>query len=592
MERLLFECAIRAILIAASTALILWFMRIKAAAVRHRSWTGVVLLMLVLPISTALGPGIPIRVLPPVPVSAEAPSGPVSVHVLPPPLEFQSSAGATPVGLPETPPIPARATAIEGRSLLLGVYLTGALVMLLRLAIGTIQAHRLIRSAILQDGRLTSGSCTTPITVGWFNPVVILPIEWQQWPEEQLNAILTHENEHANRYHPFAQWMALLNRAVFWFHPLAWWLERKMAALSEEACDAAVLAAGHSPQDYSDYLLDLARSMMRDGKRVQVVGMAMPGSCLKMRICQILSGVPAQRISRTRIVGTVASCMIASVVLGAATLASREVTPINPTGEVVAVTDSVSQDSLPSAPEPQTPAPADPTVLVESPATDASTPAAPEVATVSIEQSATAPPTPQSTEQLKAEEAPPRLTPSREDTNGPAITTFLAEIGRILTAPPQVSQAAPPVLVPSPAGLGTSGGVVLTSMQTPAWWTDPQLILRLGLTDDQRAKIERAYESHRPSILSSRENLRNEEARQARLLEADPVDGQAVLAQIDRVVEARAQVERASAAMNLEVRGYLTPVQWMQLRAQVPITTIDYVARRQPTPGIGLATTP
>jgi Spy/CpxP family protein refolding chaperone len=129
-------------------------------------------------------------------------------------------------------------------------------------------------------------------------------------------------------------------------------------------------------------------------------------------------------------------------------------------------------------------------------------------------------------------------------------------------------------------------------MQTPAWWTDPQLILRLGLTDDQRAKIERAYESHRPSILSSRENLRNEEARQARLLEADLVDGQAVLAQIDRVVEARAQVERASAAMNLEVRGYLTPVQWMQLRAQVPITTIDYVARRQPTPGIGLATIP
>src|SRR4029450_11172854 len=132
----------------------------------------------------------------------------------------------------------------------------------------------------------------------------------------------------------------------------------KMAALSEEACDAAVLAAGHSPQDYSDYLLNLARFMMRDGKRVQVGGMAGAGSSLKMRIRQILSGVPAQRISRTRIVGTVAFCMIASVVLGAATLASREVTPINPTVKVVAVTDSVSQDSLPSTSEPQTPAPA------------------------------------------------------------------------------------------------------------------------------------------------------------------------------------------------------------------------------------------
>jgi BlaR1 peptidase M56/heavy-metal resistance protein len=586
MERLLFECAVRAILIAASTALILWFMRIKAAAVRHRSWTGVVLLMLVLPMWTAFGPGIPLRILPPTaPRAVEAPSGQVAIPMLAPSSVLNSSVETAPRNFAETRPVRAPSTVIDWRSLLLGIYLTGASFMLLRLAIGTIQAHRLIRSAILQDGRLTSGACTTPITVGWFNPVVILPIEWQQWPEEQLSAILTHENEHASRYHPFAQWIAVLNRAVFWFHPLAWWLERKMAALSEEACDAAVLAAGHSPQDYSDYLLNLARSMMRDGKRVQVVGMAMPGSCLKMRIRQILSGVPAQRISRTRIVGTVASCMIASVVLGAATLASREVKPKNPTVEVAAVTKSVSQDSLPATPEPQTPPLADPTVLVESP-TDTSTGAAPEVATVSIEQSATVPP-----DQLKAEDAPERPTPQRPGTNGPAVTNLLAEFGRILTGPPQAAPAGPPVLVPSPAGFGTSGGVVLTGMQTPAWWTDPQLLLRLGLTDDQRAKIEKAYESHRPGILSSRENLRNEEARQARLLEADPVDGQAVLAQIDRVVEARAQVERASAAMNLAVRGYLTPVQWMQLRAQVPITTID-VARRQAAPGIGLATIP
>src|SRR5262245_23614185 len=423
MERLLFECAIRAILIAASTALILWVMRIKSAAVRHSSWTGVVLLMLVLPMWTAFGPGIPLRVLPPAaPRAVEAPSGQVANPMLAPSSVLYSSVETAPRNLAETRPVPAPSTVIDWRSLLLGIYLTGAFVMLLRLAIGTIQAHWLIRSAILQDGRLTSGSCTTPITVGWFNPVVILPIEWQQWPEEQLNAILTHENEHASRHHPFAQWTALLNRAVFWFHPLAWWLERKMAALSEEACDAAVLAAGHSPHDYSDYLLNLARSMMRDGKRVQVVGMAMPGSCLKMRIRQILRGVPPQRISRTRIVGTVASCMIASVVLGAATLASREVTPIKPTVEVVAVTDSVSQDSLPPAPEPQTPALADPTVLVESPATDTNTPAAPEVAAVSIEQGGTVPSKPQSTDQLKAEEAAPHPTSPREDANGPAVT--------------------------------------------------------------------------------------------------------------------------------------------------------------------------
>ena len=116
------------------------------------------------------------------------------------------------------------------------------------------------------------------------------------------------------------------------------------------------------------------------------------------------------------------------------------------------------------------------------------------------------------------------------------------------------------------------------------WWTNPLLLSRLELTEDQTAKIEKAFENHRQSIVSSRERLRNEEAQHARLLEADPVDEQAVLAQIDRVVQARGQMERANAAMNLEVRGYLTPAQWTQLRAQVPITSIDYVARLQIAP--------
>jgi beta-lactamase regulating signal transducer with metallopeptidase domain len=34
----------------------------------------------------------------------------------------------------------------------------------------------------------------------------------------------------------------LVVEAIFWFHPLAWWLERKLAALSEEAADHRALA--------------------------------------------------------------------------------------------------------------------------------------------------------------------------------------------------------------------------------------------------------------------------------------------------------------------------------------------------------------
>jgi len=103
-----------------------------------------------------------------------------------------------------------------------------------------------------------------------------------------------------------------------------------------------------------------------------------------------------------------------------------------------------------------------------------------------------------------------------------------------------------------------------------AWWTNTALVQRLGLTDDQKAKIERAFENHRQNIVSSTELLEKEEAQLARLLEADPVDRNAVLTQIDRVVQTRGDMERANSVMTLEMRQYLTRAQWMQLQGLPP----------------------
>jgi beta-lactamase regulating signal transducer with metallopeptidase domain len=122
------------------------------------------------------------------------------------------------------------------------------------------------------NGALVSAQCAAPVTVGWLWPVVILPEEWQSWPETKLDAVLTHEREHVRRRDPLVQWLALLNRSIFWFHPLSWWLERKLSDLAEEACDAAVLRRGHNPLDYSQYLIDLARSVEQSGVRVSVYG--------------------------------------------------------------------------------------------------------------------------------------------------------------------------------------------------------------------------------------------------------------------------------------------------------------------------------
>lgn len=125
-------------------------------------------------------------------------------------------------------------------------------------------------------------------------------------------------------------------------------------------------------------------------------------------------------------------------------------------------------------------------------------------------------------------------------------------------------------------GRGTPGGVNLpTPLRGPvtkktdgAWWTNTALVQQLGLTDEQKAKIERAFENHRQTIVSSTAQLEKEEAQLARLLEAEPLDRNAVFTQIDRVVQARGEMERANAAMTLEMREYLTRAQWMQLQGQ------------------------
>jgi uncharacterized protein (TIGR03435 family) len=312
MQTLFMECAIRATLIAAVIALVLFAMRIKTASVLHAVWSSVVVLMMLLPAWLAWGPKASLPVLPSATIAP--------LDLLPPP---------SPAGLVERSTISSASPVREdgGYALLESVYLLGVCALLFRLVIGTVRATR-----------LTSSSCIVPVTVGLLHPRIILPERSREWPQAQLDAVLAHEGEHIRRHDPLFQWLALLNRAIFWFHPLAWWLERKLSGLAEEACDAAVLAKGHDPRDYSEYLLDLARSVERAGTRVHALGMAMPGIGLRHRIRRMLSGVSVPRISRPRMACTVAMCAAAAAILAAGTLvrAQQPSTP-RPAFEVASV---------------------------------------------------------------------------------------------------------------------------------------------------------------------------------------------------------------------------------------------------------------
>ena len=312
MERLLVESAVRSVAIALSIAAVLWATRMKAPAVLHAIWTMVMLAMLSLPLWTMWGPKAVMPILPAPAVSPARAATPAAV-----------STSSLPPRVRDSGAVSNQARSITSRSwnwqaMALFIYGLVAGALLLRLAIGTLRARRLMRRSALTDGRLTSGACATPVTVGWLRPVVILPGTWQRWSAARLDAVLAHEQAHVRRRDPLVQWLALLNRAMFWFHPLAWWLERRLSALAEQACDEAVLADGHDPRAYSEYLIDAARDL-NQGRRMHLAGAFMPGTRLAERITRILDGTFVAPVSRLRLACTFGACLIAMTATAVAT---------------------------------------------------------------------------------------------------------------------------------------------------------------------------------------------------------------------------------------------------------------------------------
>ena len=127
MERLFFECAVRAILIATGTAVALSVLRIKNVVARHRAWTGVVLFMLMLPLWTAFGYQVPLRMLSPIPQHGEL-TGSVPAATVPVVITQMNDHSSAISKGDATPQL------MDWREFMLGIYVLGVCVLLLRLA--------------------------------------------------------------------------------------------------------------------------------------------------------------------------------------------------------------------------------------------------------------------------------------------------------------------------------------------------------------------------------------------------------------------------------------------------------------------------
>jgi len=106
------------------------------------------------------------------------------------------------------------------------------------------------------------------------------------------------------------------------------------------------------------------------------------------------------------------------------------------------------------------------------------------------------------------------------------------------------------------------------------WWNDPQAVSKYKLTDTQRKGMDDIFLQHRVTLIDLHAALDKEEVAMEPLMGADQPDEGRILAQIDRVAQARSELEKANARMLLGIRKELTPEQWKQLQA-------DRAARRE-----------
>jgi Spy/CpxP family protein refolding chaperone len=100
------------------------------------------------------------------------------------------------------------------------------------------------------------------------------------------------------------------------------------------------------------------------------------------------------------------------------------------------------------------------------------------------------------------------------------------------------------------------------------WWQDPNVRQRLNLTEEQSKKMEEVFRAHRLRLIDLNANLQREEAGLEPLVEADQLDEAKALAQSDRVVQARAELEKANSRFLIGIRKILTPEQWRKMEAE------------------------
>ena len=161
-----------------------------------------------------------------------------------------------------------------------------------------------VRSALLETGALLE-----PGVVGVLRPILLLPAGIvERLTPPQLEAVLAHELCHVRRRDNLIASIHMIAEAMFWFHPLVWWIGARLVEERERACDEEVLRLGSEPHVYAEGILNVCKLYV-ESPLVCVSGVT--GSDLKKRIEAIMTNRIVLRLNFARRVALTVAGMAA-----------------------------------------------------------------------------------------------------------------------------------------------------------------------------------------------------------------------------------------------------------------------------------------
>ncbi|RYF13297.1 MAG: M56 family metallopeptidase, partial [Oxalobacteraceae bacterium] len=281
------EAALRVVLLTALVQCIVWVLRLRSARLLLSAWTVVLVASIAMPMLPHISP---VRL----PIDS-AVSGAVADSVVELLQQSTLDRWATlpddTVTRHDAPP--------PFRSWLSAIYVIVGGGILLRTMLGVGLSLRLLARASRVHPMWAAGhrvkistDVTGPVTIA---QVIVLPVDAMEWSAEMQQAVLAHEQAHVARVDFAMLVVSQLNRALFWFNPLSWWLHRRLVTLSELASDDQAIATIKDRFRYAEILLEMGR---RSSATPRGPAMARP-STLAYRIERIVQGrTKLSRISR------------------------------------------------------------------------------------------------------------------------------------------------------------------------------------------------------------------------------------------------------------------------------------------------------